>query len=148
MAFRSLILAACAALLGAGAPAAAQQSEPPREVQALLRDVRFSCVPGPAGRLRQGAVQSADLNGDGRADYVIDFGAIDCPSGSPGYCGSGGCRIDAVVSSPDGYRARDLGVLGTRPRIVRGRGLPVVHIPSRRVTLSLRWNGRRLAILP
>lgn len=130
MSVRPLIAAALIAFLLAPDGAEAQQQALPREVQALEREIRESCSGAP-GRLRTGAVQSADFNGDGRPDYVVYFGAVDCPGGTPGFCGSGGCRTEVLLSTPSGYREGMESGLGGPPQIVRGSGLPILRLLSR-----------------
>ena len=63
-------------------------------------------------RIEGRAVTDADLNGDGRPDYLVDSGAYQCSSASAGslYCGTLGCAVDAVVSSAGGYREFSFGV--------------------------------------
>lgn len=47
------------------------------------------------------AMPVADINGDGRKDYVVT-------ADNAGWCGSGGCATFAVVSIPDGWRFYEL----------------------------------------
>jgi len=48
-------------------------------------------------RIERGFITRPDINGDGTADYVVDFGKLKC-EGSRDYCGSGGCLTFVFVS--------------------------------------------------
>ena len=52
--------------------------------------------------LEPGAVQSADLTGNGRTDYIVDFNFIRCERLASPYCGTGGCELSIVVALPRG----------------------------------------------
>ncbi|WP_068301188.1 peptidoglycan-binding protein [Pararhodobacter sp. CCB-MM2] len=52
---------------------------------------------------RSGFVQLADLNGDGRTDYIIDTSV----TGSAFWCNAQACTVQVFVSTPDGYARND-----------------------------------------
>lgn len=52
---------------------------------------------------RSGFVQLADLNGDGRTDYIIDTSV----TGSAFWCNAQACTVQVFVSTPDGYSRND-----------------------------------------
>ena len=44
-----------------------------------------------------------DLTGDGRDDYILQFGDTECSTGArAAYCGSGGCLMYILVTLPNG----------------------------------------------
>lgn len=47
--------------------------------------------------------RSADLNGDGADDYLIDFVGLSCDGAASYFCGSAGCPVSVWVSTPAGY---------------------------------------------
>lgn len=95
----------------------------------------FNDLPGPiagivagyAGQCQQlgGELESAqpsmligDIDGDGRADYLLDPQNLQCSGAATAFCGNGGCQISIALSS-DGY-ADPLTVLGGQPTLIQG----------------------------
>ncbi len=111
-----------------------------------LVDVEAECGGRPLD-FEPGAITSADLNGDGRPDYLIDMSLMTCggePSGN-GWCGSGGCSFDIYTSTePSAYRQD--AYLGMGPEIVRfGEGLAVAA-DGRSGRWTVAWNGTQMDI--
>lgn len=108
---RSLLL--ILALLSASA-ATAQRGTPqlPEPVRPLFTGAAAQCreivESGRPGRLSLSAdpkfVEEADLNGDGRPDYVVSFEALRCDNAASLYCGSAGCGYYVILSAGTGYR--------------------------------------------
>ncbi len=42
-------------------------------------------------------VRKVDFNGDGRADYIVDFTHTKCGEAKHTFCGTGGCMVDFLV---------------------------------------------------
>jgi hypothetical protein len=63
-------------------------------------------------------VQVADLDGDGREDYVLNWSGVQCQGGVTGraYCGAANCQIDVFLSAR-GY-ADPVGLLGVAADVV------------------------------
>lgn len=94
---------AAATPAGAAAPAPVAPGAVPAEVQRLRAETNREC----AGRATFGPKfqQTADFNGDGVADYVIDMGETQCPSGGMNqHCGSGGCTVMIFLSEGANHR--------------------------------------------
>jgi len=113
---------------------------------AFLVDAESECGARPLG-FESGAITSADLNGDGQADYLVDLSRMTCggePSGN-GWCGSGGCSFDIYTSTgASGYRQD--AYLGMEPEIIRfGDGLGVGAI-GRNGPWTVAWNGAQMDI--
>lgn len=91
-------LAACgvAALLPTAAGA---QSLPPM-VQKAIAEQTESCKPDKV-TLEKGFVTRKDVNGDGIADYVLNYGSFRCGESYVYFCGSAGC-LTQVFASRDG----------------------------------------------
>lgn len=142
-----LLLIACADLAAASASHA--QSFPP-VVQAAIAAARKGCE-GKTEE-RRGFVTTRDVNGDGRPDYVLDYGAFRC-DGTADSCGSGGCTTQVFVSMPDGsYRkAYDDLARGVRFQGVRGRPAMILdlhgsacgRVGAADCRSTLYWNGER-----
>lgn len=91
-------------------------------------DAMTACVrEGGRPVRRQGFETALDLNGDGEADYVIDYRSFACEAsqgaGMP-FCGTSGCTIGVFLSTPSGHQrvffenAREWRVIaGSRPAL-------------------------------
>ncbi len=76
----------------------------PIEVSNAVDEIADSSEPSAEQLLqRSGFIQLADLNGDGRNDYVIDTAV----TGSSFWCGQSRCAVLVFASQPDGYRRND-----------------------------------------
>jgi hypothetical protein len=72
-------------------------------------------------------VRKADFNGDGRADYIVSFANTTCGGQrTGGFCGTGGCMVDFLVTLPNGKlrsvfadQVHDYKILPGVPRKVR-----------------------------
>lgn len=60
---------------------------------------------------RAGFIQLADLNGDGRTDYILDTSV----TGSAFWCSQDVCTVLVYVSTPDGYMRNDFRARGVTP---------------------------------
>ncbi len=84
MIFRMLVVAMAALLIAP--PLAAEEAKPfdpsdyPAEVQKALRHANDECASQGGGEVTfaPGTVQKIDLNGDGRDDYIVNFGDTKC----------------------------------------------------------------------
>lgn len=100
--WRSLALAlSFAAQLGAGALA---QPAVPAEIAKVRAEIRDNC--GGRATFKPGFQRTADFNGDGQPDYLLDYGQSECVGGilTNPFCGSAGCTLDILISSGVGYR--------------------------------------------
>ncbi|MDF1854832.1 peptidoglycan-binding domain-containing protein [Pseudooceanicola sp.] len=76
----------------------------PIEVSDAVDEIADSSEPSAEQLLqRTGFIQLADLNNDGRNDYVIDTAV----TGSNFWCGQSQCAVLVFASQPDGYRRND-----------------------------------------
>lgn len=84
------------------APTAGQEPMPAEAVR-ILETLHADCARS-GGILRATPEFAArpDLNGDGRADLVVDYGAVDCSSSPSFYCGSAGCDHVGFLAQDDG----------------------------------------------
>lgn len=60
---------------------------------------------------RSGFIQLADLNGDGRTDYILDTSV----TGSAFWCNAQACTVRVYVSTPDGYSRNDFQAFNVTP---------------------------------
>ncbi|HEY3697442.1 hypothetical protein [Phenylobacterium sp.] len=101
--FLAPLLAAAAA-----APAAAAPAPPPPAVRAHLSELDKECR-GYGGRpgSMPGLVQSADLTGDGLADYVVDLNVYNCDGAASAMgAGQSGAGLSVFVGGPGGAARR------------------------------------------
>ncbi len=100
--WRSLALVlAFAVQLGAGALA---QPAVPAEIAKVRAEIRDTC--GGRANFKPGFQRTADFNGDGQPDYLLDYSQSECVGGimTNPFCGSAGCTLDILISSGTGYR--------------------------------------------
>lgn len=76
----------------------------PVEVSQAVDEIAASAEPSADQLLqRSGFIHLADLNGDGRNDYMIDTSV----SGSSFWCGASHCSVMVFASTPQGYQRND-----------------------------------------
>ena len=106
-----LILVITAALAAGSAPAQEPAKPPPFDagnypsgVRKALRYANDECTRqgGGAVSFAPDTVRKFDLTGDGRDDYIVDFRETVCADREVAYCGTGGCRLDILVTLPNG----------------------------------------------
>ncbi|MCA0317971.1 MAG: hypothetical protein LCH88_07875 [Proteobacteria bacterium] len=137
--------AALAALSGLMPFPAAAQDLPPilraerERLAAECRQMGGRFAPGPS------YTQTADFNGDGVPDYLVDDNHNPCQGTQSIYCGSGGCSIEVYISSPTGHRRANLNFLGSPAVIRRGETPPAIALSGRGGSLVVRWDGQRFA---
>lgn len=84
----------------------------PIEVSDAVDEIAASAEPSAEQLLqRSGFMQLADLNGDGKNDYVIDTSV----SGSSFWCGASHCSVMVFASTPQGYQRNDFMARGVTP---------------------------------
>jgi len=86
----------------------------PPQLQEQANELLKACsgMGGDKGTLEDGYATSADFNGDGVDDYVLDDGALYCgKNGGHPYSGSAGSPVSVWLSQPDGSwkLAKDIG---------------------------------------
>ncbi len=126
MKLKSALAIASAMTLAACATTAPTNTTPlPREVRAARQAFVDDCKPD-APVFGSDLVLQADLNGDGRDDYVVNGFAYQCRNDTP-YCGSAGCEVQIFMSAPMGLlEQRFDGWLQEPPKIVRATGKPAL----------------------
>jgi len=103
------VLAACGAPGVAAGPRAKTtrpQQAPasmPSEAARVLDTLRDECADfGGTLTTTPDFLQRPDLNGDGRTDLVVNYGAAMCSAAPSFHCGSGGCDHEGFLTRPDG----------------------------------------------
>ena len=87
-----------------GRVAGATYNGMPVEVSAAVDEVAASSDPSAEQLLqRSGFIQLADLNGDGKTDYIVDTSK----SGSSFWCSAQSCTVMVFASTPQGYARND-----------------------------------------
>lgn len=78
----------------------APQFEIPDVAPQLAFDHIFAQCNGPF-EIAPEAIQSADLDGDGVADFIVNYAGVDCGNGirGGGFCGAANCSIEVFVST-------------------------------------------------
>jgi len=93
---------------------------PTDDVAAIVSGYADQCK-ALGGTLAAGAdrplTMTADLDGDGIQDYVLDTQNLQCDAAATAFCGNGGCQIDVALSS-EGF-ASPVSALGGQPTLVQ-----------------------------
>lgn len=97
----SALLSALPALLPAQDLAAGLVTDPIREAEEMIEGACGEM--GGTVTYGEGFIARPDLNGDGTADIVLDYGAAVCDEARSYWCGSAGCVIDGYLTQEDGY---------------------------------------------
>jgi hypothetical protein len=145
-----LILLACWSVAW---PAAAAPAIAERATRESMQECRTA---GGRPSLRPEYETTADLNGDGQPDSIIDLSGLNCEGAASYFCGSAGCPVVVYLSGPSGHRAVPLGhVQGWE--LERTPPLPVLvlHLHgsacgrtgSDGCESRVAWNGREFAAL-
>ena len=84
----------------------------PLEVSQAVDEIAASSDPSAEQLLqRSGFMQLADLNGDGKNDYVLDTFVV----GSSFWCGASHCSVMVFASTPQGYQRNDFMAYNATP---------------------------------
>jgi hypothetical protein len=155
---RTMVALATAFALATGASADAQPSLP-----SIVRDTiaasRKDCTESASLRgvnvvLEAGFVITKDINGDGRKDYILDYGKFQCEERRI-FCGSAGCLTQVFASQPDSTYAKvlDENVRGVRFTRVKGRPAMLLDLHGSACNragvapcgATLFWNGDKFS---
>ena len=102
--FFSLLAALLMLLLIPNGSARAQGTTPnlttlPPEVRSGISENTSFCK---TVQYNTGFLTNRDVNGDGVADYIVDYGKLSCDGASNMFCGTAGCSMQVIVSLPGG----------------------------------------------
>ena len=98
--------------MGGGTYASNSYGGLPPEVASAVDEIsRNSGVEGMQLIQRAGFIQLADMNNDGRTDYLIDT----AKTGSGFWCNGAACTVEVFASTPSGYQRNDFQLAGATP---------------------------------
>jgi hypothetical protein len=119
-------------------------------VQAAIDESRKECLPDKFEMLA-GFQEARDVNGDGRRDFILDYGKAQCAGSEGFYCGSAGCVTQVFVSLADGSYVKVLDENVRRLRFARVKGRPAMLLDlhgsacgkagAAPCAFTLFWNG-------
>jgi peptidoglycan hydrolase-like protein with peptidoglycan-binding domain len=84
---------------------------PPEVSEAVFEIARNSNVQPQQLIARSGFVQLADMNADGRTDYLLDTSVL----GQGFWCNGDNCTVRIFASTPQGYERNDFQAVGATP---------------------------------
>lgn len=92
------------------APVMAQNMSAPEALPPLVlhfqSQIREEC--GGAVKFAEEFIRTANFTPDGKPDFILNYGAIECSGQRVHYCGSGGCSHMFVVSVGQTYRSEEM----------------------------------------
>ena len=146
----AILAAALAGSLAVIASASSQAPSPPPLVQASIEESKKTC--DEKSTLLPGFQVTKDVNGDGRDDYILDYGQFRCGESSTWFCGTGGCLTQVFASLPDGTYVKVLdenvrqirfAVVNKRPAMLLDlHGSACGKVGAAPCPRTLFWNGR------
>src|SRR5262245_23978743 len=150
-----LLVPLLAGALTAAGPALAQPAPKlPAAVTKSMEDSRKDCAPQKAV-FKTGFMSSKDVNGDGVADYILDYGNFACGDMASLYCGSAGCSTEVIVSMPgggfnqvfsDNVRGMSFKAVGGKPAMLLDlHGSACGRSGAEACRKTLYWDGSRFA---
>jgi hypothetical protein len=101
------------------------QAALPRIVQDAIDKSRQECHPEQFTQLKA-FLRRQDINGDGRIDFILDYGEARCGDATTYYCGTGGCLTQVFASRDDGTYVQVLDENVRRLRFARVKGRPAM----------------------
>ncbi len=91
----------------------------PSEVSDSVREIARSADPTAMQLIqRAGFVQLADMNADGRTDYILDTSV----TGSAFWCNADNCAVRVFLSTPSGYQRSDFQAFNVTPAMFECHG--------------------------
>lgn len=138
--------------LGTKSQAVAASALPPIVEAQVEGDVR-DCATHDA-KFEKGFMTRKDINGDGKEDYILDYGHFVCGGISTTFCGSAGCTTTAYASSGSGYvkvldenvRGLEFRTIGGRPAMLLGlHGSACGKVGAAACGATLYWNGEKFS---
>jgi len=134
---RALLVAQRDAMLGAPptALAGAFGGLPADIVESVVEIARSSNVEADQLLQRHGFIQLADMNGDGRTDYILDTSV----TGSAFWCNATACTVRVFVSTPEGHTRNDFQAFNVTPAMFACTGGTCIKVgePGRDTTVAL-----------
>lgn len=101
---RALLVAQRDEMLGLGNMARSDYGGlPPQIAEAVDEVARNSGLEGAQLVQRAGFIQLADMNGDGRSDYLMDTSV----TGSGFWCTGDACQVRVFLTTPEGFKRND-----------------------------------------
>lgn len=125
----------------------------PPAVEADIKAEMKECATHDA-KFKKGFLIRRDINGDGKEDYILDYGHFICGRASNTYCGSGGCSTTIYASTASGYvRVLNDTVRGVEFKTIHGRPAMILGLHgsacgkagSAECGETLYWNGEKFS---
>lgn len=148
------ILLGAPVLAGREALIAQAQAEQalPQVVEAAIAENKKQCEEGKIA-LKPGFVSTKDINGDGKPDYVLNYGFFQCGEFETLLCGTGGCLNEVFASLDEGGYATAWNENARSIRFARVKGRPAMLLDlhgavcgrngNEPCAMTLYWNGEK-----
>ena len=149
---RRVFLPALASLVAAPAPLLAQAAGSNQLPQIARDHARWQASRCTDARGRFSGttayVRTADFNGDGRPDYMLDSNALQCTSRVNPWCGSEGRHCPVTFFVSEGAAYRNAGSVNGTASIVTQGGRPVVRLVQPSGSYLFGWRDNAMRRLP
>jgi hypothetical protein len=130
-----------AAVLGLliGASPALAADWPPAVAKAVQEREKFCAEQGGKPIIGAKFIRQLSLDGDARADFILNDSEFRCTKGAPGFCGSGGCSVEVFLSSAKGGLKSVLTKLGSGYAVRKTKGGARVTMRTRNGPVTYRF---------
>jgi hypothetical protein len=134
---------------------AAMAEHLPAPVQKAITESEHGCK---TVAIEKDFITRKDINGDGRPDFVLDYGSFTCDGDRRAFCGSLGCLTQVFASLPNGayakvidgnFKRTDFRDVQGRPAIIVGYpGFSCGKDPTDLCEVVKSWNGSAFVDMP
>jgi hypothetical protein len=114
---------------------------PPPVAKAVREREQFCAEAGGKPVVGAKFIRQLSLDGDARADFILNDSEFRCTKGAPGFCGSGGCSVEVFLSSAKGGLKSVLTELGSGYAVRKTKNGSRITVQTRNGPVTYRFAG-------